>query len=258
MASYEYVNDAWHGPDAWDAYALAPRKTLYRRIYAAVGFFSHLDRRTRGAWRVVWKMWKVWARENAIPQRHRAAFRVAQHAAGNAAFAQTWATSFARRQDLGAAWDMRGPGLPPPAGTPKPEKLIPDEAPRVDRLLPAAVGLWRLVAPTGAVVHVRGKGYASLHLAGAGQASADVRLEGDYSTMYCVQHCVCPDGTDLGRRIPVAAAGATHFAHTGGEENGRTEIRRLSTDEACGITAHPCDWGFETGDDRGLDPGRDR
>jgi hypothetical protein len=244
-ASYKYVNDAWNGWDNWDAYMSAPRRTLYRRTYDAVGFFSHIDRRTRDQWRVVWRMWQAWARENPIPERHRAAFRVAQQAAGNAGLAQTWATSFARRKDLGGAWEMHGPGLPPPVGQREPDQLTVDDGPRVDRLLPAAVGLWRLVAPKGAVVRVRGKGYATLHLAGKGDTrTPDVRLEGDYSTTYCVQECVCPDGSNLGRRIAVAAGGPTYLAHTGGATSGRSEVRRLSTEEACGITAHPCNWGF--------------
>jgi hypothetical protein len=246
-ASYEYVHGTWHNVVYWDAYASNPTRALYIRSRAAVGFYAHIDRRTRNPWRVVWRMWRAWARPGRILERHHAAFGVAQRAAGGAAFAQTWATSFARRKALGDAWEMRGPGLGPPTATQGPTELKVEATPHQAPVGPAAVGVWAFVAPDGAIVQVRGEGYATLQLPGPdGARTPDMTRAGQYSITYCVTECICPDGSNLDRRMPVAAATTpAHFAHTGGEGRARMEVRLVSADEACGITAHPCDWGFD-------------
>jgi hypothetical protein len=241
-ASYMYVRGVWFNDSRWDQYASSPTRSLFLKAQAAVGFYAHLARRTRNPWQVVRRMWKAWANERVTLERHQAAFAVAQRAAGGASFARTWATSFARRPKLGDAWDMRGPGLGPPTRRHGPKELTVETAAHRDPLGPAAANVWAFGAPDGAVVRVEGEGYATLQL-GAGKA--DIARAGHYSIDYCVKECICPDGSNLDRRLPVATTGTAHFAHTGGKQRATMTVRLLTVEEACGITAPPCNWGFD-------------
>jgi hypothetical protein len=128
-----------------------------------------------------------------------------------------------------------------PARGQGPTELTVTAAAHRNRLGPAAANVFAFVAPDGALVRVHGDGYATLQL---GAGTADIARAGEYSIDYCVKECICPDGSNLDRRLPVAT-GPAHFAHTGGERHATMEVRLLTVEEACGVTAHPCDWGFD-------------
>ena len=248
-ASYEYAQRAWFGPKYWDQYESTPEKSLYKRLYDAVGFFAHVDRKTKHhPWRVVRSMWRA-----ARPGRNgggidsQAAFRVAQRAGGGTAFARTWAMSFARRpKPYGDDWEMRGIGLRPPSGANLTEIHVRAPGDRYVRIPAAAsVGLYLLTADDGAVIQVRGEGYGALQFVAAGGGAPVPRklpFEGKYSIRYCVHECssTCSDGSKLDHRMVVAEPGAAIFAFTGGAGGAEMEVQQLSVDEACRVRGYPC------------------
>ncbi len=103
----DWVGEVVGGPSGkdnhWRPYLKIPYKSLFERIYDAIGFYSHLAERGTNPWDIFADMW-------AEGTNNIAAY--AATGATDDEFLDTWASGELRQPSRGSAWDTTGPNIP--------------------------------------------------------------------------------------------------------------------------------------------------
>ena len=215
----EWVGDSLE-PDApvaqgaWPGYLPEPERPLFKRAYAAVGFYSQLDSSGTDPWTVLKDM--LDAKDNTT------AFAAA-HADGDA-FLDQWASGFLRDASRGQAWDITGPGVTQDRADPVPIMLTNDF--EVTQSIPAYTDEISVFAQTPDVLTVSGTGHVRLSDA----AGHDYVGGGDFCMLDT--GCDCPDNTS-DETLPPLAADSAAFALTAGTADAVAKLDGTKLSDFC-------------------------
>ena len=206
--------DAPAAQGAWPGYLPAPDWPLFKRAYAAVGFYSQLDSSGTDPWTVLKDM--LDAKDNAT------AFAAA-HADGDA-FLDQWASGFLRDTSRGQAWDISGPGVTDDRADPVPIMLTNDF--EVTQSIPAYTDEISVFAQTPDVLTVSSNAHVRLSDA----AGHDYVDGGDFCMLDT--GCECPDNTS-DESLPALDADSAAFALTAGTADATAKLEGTKLDDFC-------------------------
>jgi hypothetical protein len=193
----EWVGDTLYpeGDPFWNAYLTQPQTPLFSRSYDAVGFYSLMTDSGQDTWHLLDPMLKSGGSAGAYL------------AAANSTLRQNWASSLARQESFGKAWDIDGPGITSAVYHPKVTVL------RQGTVIAASVAPYANALikfnPVADVVTLSATTPNSRLREGNGDEVTNVSQA---SRMYCVHDCdKCPEMESL----PRLSSGLTWLAVTG-------------------------------------------
>ncbi len=215
----EWVGDSLE-PDApvaqgaWPGYLPAPDWPLFKRAYAAVGFYSQLDSSGTDPWTVL---------KDMLDAKDSASAFTAAHADGDP-FLDQWASGFLRDASRGQAWDISGPGVTEDRADPVPIMLTNDF--EVTQSIPAYTDEISVFAQTPDVLTVSSTGHVRLSDA----AGHDYVGGGDFCMLDT--GCACPGDTS-DETIPALEADTAAFALTAGTADAVAKLDGTKLDDFC-------------------------
>ena len=215
----EWVGDSLE-PDApiaqgaWPGYLPEPERALFKRAYAAVGFYSQLDSSGTDPWTILKDM--LDAKDNAT------AFQAA--GAEGDAFLDRWASGFLRDPSRGDAWDISGPGVTDDRADPVPIMLTNDFT--VTQSIGAYTDEISVFAQTPDVLNVSSSGHVRLSDA----SGHDYVGGGDFCMLDT--GCECPDNT-ADEPLPPLDSDSAAFAFTAGTADAQAKLVGTKLDDFC-------------------------
>ena len=175
------VNDAY-----WQQY-LTVETSLYDRSYDAMGFFFHLKERGADPYPIIRMAILRGQSSSDVLRRIRTS-------AGDRVFS-TWPTSLARRNDLGAEWNISVPGVGRYQRRPT-RAAVSRGTPFAIGTDPAEQKLIDLSFPHQQVLRLEIRGYGGLRWNHEARTGRTQFFAGSLSGRYCVRGtCRCPDGS---------------------------------------------------------------
>lgn len=169
------------GTSRWSTYLASPGKSLFGRVYDAIGFYEHLKEVGIDPWTVFDAMLKT-------PSDNFAAFKAAGGTTD--AFLDTWGSGYFRSPEAGPAWNVQGRWTTPTKPSPKVDAIqngdIVSEA-----VAPARTAQVRIESHAD-VVELQFTGHARMYSAGVEAPSVG---QIDLCTKDGPDACQCPPGT---------------------------------------------------------------
>jgi hypothetical protein len=211
----------------WNKYLEHPEIPLFKRQYAAIGFYAHLDESCISPWKIFDAMLR------ASKAGDRSAYDAAtSHCVSGSAepFLDSWASGLFRDASHGHEWDTTGPGIPGPSVVqPAPHQIVLSNGQAASPVAaaPFTNGIYTL-ASSADIVQVETAGHARLS-----DGNLDQVLQGQAD--FCTRSggCNCPPGSAYQGPPLTPLAAHADLALTGGPEGTKVTLTGRSLDDLC-------------------------
>jgi hypothetical protein len=211
----------------WNKYLEHPEIPLFKRQYAAIGFYAHLDESCISPWKIFDAMLR------ASKAGDRSAYDAAtSHCVSGSAepFLDSWASGLFRDASHGHEWDTTGPGIPGPSVVqPAPHQIVLSNGQAASPVAaaPFTNGIYAL-ASSADIVQVETAGHARLS-----DGNLDQVLQGQAD--FCTRSggCNCPPGSAYQGPPLTPLAAHADLALTGGPEGTKVTLTGQSLDDLC-------------------------